>query len=216
MPYSEQSTKRTIKESPTELHTSSEKPHTYKGEGYEMLHLFGYSKRIQVRNMGMIVTEIQKAKYTYVVSADDWRLIRKHKEVVMYYDLEDLDRVQLFTAAARADDEQYLCEATEQKAVQWHGPNKDGAAMGKARKRLAEIRRQNDDDMAEYQELAGVEGRVLLGIGSSKEDREKAETAWLYERAQTRPQKPQKTNTTEDDDDGSDIVFTVDDIRKMY
>ena len=192
--YSEQSTKRTVKESPAELHQSSEKPHAYKAESYEMLHLFGFSKRIQVRNMGMIVTEIQKVKYTYVVSAENWRIIRKHKEVVMYYDLEDLDRVQLFTAAARPDDEQFLCEAHEQKAVAWHGPDKDAAAMGKARKRLADIRQQNEADMAEYAELAGVEDRVLLGIGSSKEEREKAETAWLYERAQNRPKKPQKTD----------------------
>lgn len=214
-PYSEQSTKRTVKESPADLHRESEKPHAYKAEGYEMLHLFGFSKRIQVRNMGMIVTEINKVKYTYVVSAEHWRTIRKHKEVMMYYDLEDLDRVQLFTATARVEDEQPICEAYEQKAVAWHGPNKDTKAMGKARQRLADIRKQNEEDMAAYQELAGVEDRVLLGIGTSKEEREKAETAWLAERSSRSPQVI--TGREEPaDDDGSDIVFTVKDIRDMY
>lgn len=213
MPYNEQSTKRTIKETPLQLHDSSEKPHAYKANGYEMLHLFGFSKRIQVRNMGMIVTEINKVKYTYVVAASDWSVIRKHKEVVMYYDLEDLDRVQLYTATDRADDEQFLCEATEQKAVQWAGPSKDEKAMGKARKRIADIKKQNAEEMARHMEIAGTEDRVLLGIGTDKETRETAETAWLMERA-NRPKRavPQPV----DNDEEEPMIDVVASVRSQY
>jgi hypothetical protein len=96
-PYCDMSAKRTITESPAQLFQESEKPYMYKADSFEMLYLFGYSKRIQVRNMGTIVTEIAKVKYTYVVSADDWAKVRKHKEVIMYYDMADLTRVNLYT-----------------------------------------------------------------------------------------------------------------------
>lgn len=176
-PYNEMSAKRTITQSPIQLHTESDKPYTYKATSFEMLYLFGYSKRIQVRNMGMIVTEIDKKKYTYVTSADDWTKIRKHKEVIMYYDMADLTRVNLYTVG----NEEFICEGTEQNAIQWHGPAKDGSAMGKARKRIADIREQNKKEMQEYEVLAGDEA-ILLGIGSAKSDREAAETAWLIGR----------------------------------
>jgi hypothetical protein len=204
------SARRTVEQTPAELHEISEKPHAYKASSLEMLHLFGYSKRIQLRNQGMIVTEIQKAKYTYVISAEDWRLMRAYKEVVMYYDLEDLDRVQLFTVADNPADEKYLCEATEQKAVAWHGPKKDTAAMGKARARIKAIQEQDRQDLEAARAMVLESEEALLGIGgSSKEERETAETAWLLSRS-TR----HKRVVEADDDD--DFQLTANDVRSQY
>lgn len=207
----EQSAKRTITETPMQLHDTSATPYVYKADPMEMLFMFGHSTRIQVRNMGMIVATIKKQKYTYVVSADNWNLIRKHKEVVMYYDIDDLSRVNLYTATDNPKDEQFICEATEQNAVQWHGPSKDVKAMGKARQRIADIKKQNEEEMASYAQLAGMEDRILLGIGSAKQDREAAETAWLMERANTKPA-PAKRQLEEDDDE----VMVVHNARDLY
>ncbi len=210
--YSEYSReRRTIELSPLELHRQSEKPHTSKHEWYELLHFYGLSKKIALRGQGMIVTEILKVKYTYVIAAAHYATIKAHKEVVMYYDLEDLTRVQLFSVAADARDEQFLCEATEQQAVQWHGPSKDGPAMGQARQRIRQWQDAQEAEMSELAALAkGTEDRLLMGQLHDKQTREQAESAYFADR----PTVPAKRRVNPDQD--ADYVLSDNDIRGQY
>jgi hypothetical protein len=58
--------------------------------------------------------------------------------------------------------------------------------MGKARKRIADIKKQNEAELQKYEEMTeGLSEAALLGIGSAKTDRELVETAWLQERSKT-------------------------------
>lgn len=202
--------RRAVDQSPAELHAESEKPHTAQFDWFEGLHLFGYSKRIQVRNQGMIVTEIQKVKYTYVIGVEHYEIIKRHRDVVMYYDLEDLSRVQLFEPADNPADERYLCEALEQQAIQWHGPNRDERGMGQARARIAAIQERAKADLEAM--TAGANADDLIGGGWTKNRKEEAETAWLLERAERTRKQPVPVTTGDDED----TELTAADIRSGY
>lgn len=203
--------RRALEISPIEMHAESEKPHTYKAEWFELLHFFGLSKRIQVRNQGMIVTEINKVKYTYVIDAGHYEKMKHHAEVVMYYDLEDLNRVQLFTATDNPADEQFLCEATEQKAVQWAGPNRDGAAMGKAKSRIAAWRDAQEQDLQQHIENAEFSELALLGMTADKDTKEHSETAFYSERARQKRRKATVEIAVEED-----FIPATSSIRNLY
>lgn len=202
--------RRAVDQSPAELHAESEKPHTAQFDWYEGLHLFGFSKRIQVRNQGMIVTEIQKVKYTYVIGAEHYEVIKRHGEVVMYYDLEDLSRVMLFEPADNPADERFLCEATEQTAVQWHGPNRDAQAMGRAKARITAIQQRAAEDLATMQSAANADDMVVGR--KDKASAEAAETAWLLERAERAKKRPAAVFAGNDEE----TELTAADIRSGY
>lgn len=169
--------KRSVDSSPIQLHKESAKPHTTSAEWFELLHFFGLSKRIKVSRQGMIVTEIMTVKYTYVIDPAHYDSIKKYDQVVMYYDLEDLNTVQLYTVADNPADERFICDAREQKAVKWTGPNVDNEEMGRARKRIADWTKKQEEEMAGYIAETGWSELELIGTGSSKNAREMAETA---------------------------------------
>ena len=198
--------RKTVTESPNELHQASEKPHVVRAEAYELLHYFGLSKTIKVGRQGMIVTEILNVKYTYVIDPRHYESVKKHAQVVMYYDLEDLNTVQLYTVAANAADEKFLCEATEQKAVRWTGPNQDEKEMGRAKARIAAWTKLQEAELAGHVANSGWSDIELIGTSSSKIDRENAETAAMVERSKTIRT---KRATTPDDDD---IIISIRDL----
>lgn len=179
--------KKAVDRSPLELHFESEAPHTAKFDRAELLQFFGLSKDIQVAHQGMIVTEINRRKITYVIGAEDWAAVMPHKRVRMYYDLEDLGAVQLYTITDDPADEDFLCEARAQDQVKRWGPltEDDKAAMGRAVRRIEKIEAMEQAMLNMAKEMGGMEDTLLLGMSTPKERREAAETAFHVRRRQT-------------------------------
>ncbi len=191
--------KKSIDLSPLQMHKESEKPHTVKAEWFELLHFFGLSKRIKVGRQGMIITEIMSVKYTYVIDPKHYDTVKKHDQVTMYYDLEDLNTVHLYTVSDDPGNERYICDAMEQKAVRWTGPETDVKEMGKARKRIADWTAKQDEEMAGHIANTGWSELELIGTGSSKNDKEQAETAAMIYRSKQRPVVVVNNDESEDD-----------------
>jgi hypothetical protein len=171
-----------VEKSPAQLHQESDKPFTLKAEPFEMLWLFGLSKTVQVRHMGMLVTEINKVKYTYVIDPAHYDAVKRHRQVTVYYDLEDLTRVTLYTVANDPRDEMYLCEAND-GSVGTVGPTMDGAAIGKAKARNAEWERRQQQDLAQYVGQVGSATNDMMGLLSVEDERAQAEEEAWRERA---------------------------------
>lgn len=217
--YSEYSRKyKGLDKSPMEIHTESAKPHVKKMEAYELLHYFGLRKEIQVTRQGMIVTDIQNVRYVYVIDPKHYDVIKHHRKVVMYYDLEDLDTVQIYSVEKEARLENFLCEATEQKAVQWCGPSQDKEAMGKAKKRLADWGKKQKEELQQHFDVLGVSASdvALIGSSSTKEQRERAETAALLQRAKPVAVRTARQVTEDDDDDAVLTLTSTNAIRDLY
>jgi hypothetical protein len=213
--YTEISQKRTIRESPQQLHDACNKPHVHRADWWEMMPLFCQKKTIKIGQMGMIRTEINKVRYVYVVDAQDWNAIKHYGEVVMYYDREDLSRVQLFTATANALDEQFICEATEQEALKRFGPkaDRDTAKTGNAIARIRSIEKQIEQDLAEASDIAEGADALVFGI-LSKDKKEAAETAYWRQRFNGATVGVALIN--EDDEDETPVRRTSNSYRRRY
>jgi len=167
----------TVEMSPREMHNASEKPNVVKIEPWDYIELFGAEKKVTLRNMGMIVTEIQRVKYTYVVN--DYELIKHHKGVRLCYDMDDLTIVHLWENTNDIN-RKYLGQAVEQRGAELYGPNADMSDLGKYKKRikhLEEMRKAEADEICEaYDEVA-----LLMPQFVDKNATASAETRMLAE-----------------------------------
>ena len=163
-----------LHKSPAGLHQESEKPNVTKLEAYQISMLFGLKKKVSIKHNGQIRTEIQKAEYLYHV--DDFEVQAGHKEVIMSYDLEDLDKVWLFKQ--RGDLLVYLCQAGQFRKPQPYGPGKETANIVAASLRLKGIEKRKAEELKKATAAAG-EVELMMGRFTEKTAAEEAETARL-------------------------------------
>jgi len=166
-----------IDKSPAELWAASEKPHIHTLDPFQGVLLFGFVKRVSIRNL-MIRTEIERAEFVYPI--EDYEVLRNHSRVLLGYFLEDPSRAWLF-----ADDDSRpvnppaLCEVQAMERVQVFGPDADYKGLGKNQKRINEIRARRDDELAGYR--AGGDVALRLNGMGGKSEAEAAETSALEE-----------------------------------
>lgn len=173
-----------LHKSPAELHQESEKPSVTKLEAHQISMLFGLKKKVSLKHNGQIRTDIQKAEYIYHV--DNFEVQANHKEVILSYDLEDLDTVYLFKQ--RGDLLVYLCEAGQFRKPQPYGPGKETANIAAAILRLQGIEKRKEEELKKATAAAAGEVELMMGRFTEKAEAEEAETARLL-----LPEKEQKT-----------------------
>lgn len=168
---------RTVKQSPLTLHNTSEKPHIKTLADYEACLLFGLTKRVSLRNGGLIRTEIRGVEHIYRV--DDYDILSRRNQVLLAYDMENLNRVWLFEAdGANELAPAYLGAVESLQRVQVFGPTADYKALGKdqGRRNKIETKRRNE---LETIAAAGSPVHILLNGMGSKAEAEAAETSLL-------------------------------------
>ena len=163
-----------IDKSPLQLHEDSPKENVKIIPVWKTLKYFGYHKTLTIRS-SYIITEFQNTEYIYAPSIE---IVLKHKEVMIAYDLNNLNSVHVFTADGRT----YLGEAQEQKRAQVYGPNADYSGLAKSKERGRLLK---EAIAAKYQEIVGhttySETDLLMNGLNSKAEIEAAETAYLMQ-----------------------------------
>lgn len=214
-PLNEYSTKNaTVTESPKQLYEISETPNTKKVDEWTRVELFGTMRSQTIRNNGLIRMRIHKAEYVYRI--EDYEIISNYKKVNVYYDLEDLSTIYLFTPDTDVNSK-FLCEVEEEQAVQYYGPDADMERLAKMKKARKEIREQRKAELDAVTFGAEAEVTLLLGAVSDKVDADDAETAWLAERAdiwqdrgsERRLDVPVVEDVLEDEDEGDMELVVV-------
>jgi hypothetical protein len=162
----------TITESPRQLHNESDKPSVKVLDDLDRVDLFCMEKALQIRNVNMLRTEINKQVYHYRVA--DYDTYKNHKRVRVAYDVNDLSRVHLFEDSDQLN-RKYLGEALEERAVARYGAegSEENVAQAKARADRALVRR--NEEMA-AQEVAAAELAVQYPLLSDKTTVGDAET----------------------------------------
>lgn len=164
-----------LHKSPAELHQESQKPNVTRLEAHQISMLFGLKKKVSLKHNGQIRTEIQKAEYIYHV--DDFQVQAGHKEVILSYDLEDLDKVFLFKQ--RGDMLVYLCQAGQFRKPQPYGPGKEIYDIADASLRLQGIEKRKTQELKKAIAAAGNEVELIMGPFTERTAAEEAETARL-------------------------------------
>lgn len=134
-----------VEKSPIEIHNDSEKPHVINVTSQQITYIFGLKKKLQIRNQGLIKTEIQK--YPFIYQTTDYNVISKHNEVLVVYELEDLSTVHLYEVSDKPV-KKYLGQAREVDAPQIYGANPE---LDKLAKKEAIIMQLNLERENEYQ-----------------------------------------------------------------
>jgi hypothetical protein len=177
-PYSEYSRKyKLVEQSPKELHEQSDKPHVIKLAEHELCLLFGLSKTITMRHIGLITTDINCVPYNYEVS--DYSVLSKYAnaKVQLVYDFEDLNKVYLFEIGT-AIIPRFICSAALGRSAQIYGPDANFSTLGKAKARIATIQGMRTTELNEVKQQ-GNEVSLLLGALGSKEDTNLFEDEWM-------------------------------------
>ena len=201
-----------VNKSPVALHDESDKPHVFAIDLLTNTLLFGLTKKVAIRSNGMILTEIMRVTYTYVI--DDVAVIAKYASVLLNYDLEDLSTVYLYKPGADGQLD-YLCTAYAQREVQMYGPDRDYSALGKAEARIKRIDDYRNSLIDQHGDVSELE--LLLGGLNAKDDYAAAETAWLQERDKDWQDHGQpRIITQKSDEDKDDYDNDVFDIRHSY
>lgn len=164
---------KTIDLSPKQMHDQSEKPNVVKADILLRMELFGLEKKVTLKRLGIITTEIQRVTYNYQV--DDYEVIAHHKDIMMKYDMEDLSKVYLFDMEGV-----FLTIAEETRKVQKYGPDADVKELSKAKKRIKEIDKIRKADLEQI--TAAGELDLLMGGLGNKDSVSSAETDWLLDR----------------------------------
>ena len=164
-----------LHKSPAQLHRESEKPNVTPLQAHQISMLFGLKKKVSIKHNGQIRTEIQKAEYIYHV--DDFEVQAAHKQVILSYDLEDLDKVYLFRQ--RGDMLVYLCQAGQFRKPQPYGPGKEITNITDARLRLKGIEKHKEEELKKAIAAAAGEVELMMGRFTEKTAAEDAETARL-------------------------------------
>lgn len=217
-PYKEYSRRyATVEESPAQLYTASDKPHTVKVEPWDFVELFGMERANTIRRGGLIKMDIMKAPYVFYIPEEHYEIIRDYRQVAVCYDIDDLSQIYLFEPSQAAN-RKYLGIALAQGAAQIYGPDPDYSELAKAQARARHIERQRQQERDELVN-AGAEVSLLMGPHASKDSYGQAETAWIHEeleqqttrKARVISQQPAKPLPADDDDEPLNI-----DIRQSY
>jgi Mu transposase, C-terminal len=176
-PYCEYSKKYSIiQETPRQLHDRSAKPHTVALEAWEVLTLFDTGKLLSLRG-NMVKMTIAKADYVYFV---DNEVALVHKQVMVYYDIEDLDSVYVWDKEGR----NMLCEAKRQQNVQIYGPNADFEALGKVKAKVKDFEQLRKERLAAKVAEDVSDFDVLVAVNLSKVEQENIESRFVTSRMQ--------------------------------
>ena len=188
-----------IDKSPKMIHDASEKPNIKKMKPHQISMLFGLKKKTTIKHDGMIKTEIHNAEYFYHV--EDYEVMKKHKNVIMSYDLEDLNKVHLFRK-----EEDMLIHITEAKLFntpQIRGAKPEWDRLALEKQRLKDIAERKKIDLEE-QIQAFNEVDLLMGRFTNKETTGNRETNRILQ--DTRYDTMKRTaNSDVHTEDGSDI-----------
>lgn len=182
----------TIDESPLELHTRSDKPHTFALSDEQYCLIFGLQKYVSPRNY-MIQTQIDNATYYYGI--DDCEVVERYtgKKLLNCFDPDDLSSVHLF----EPDSLRYLGTFAEVVPAQRFGPDKDLRSVGRMQsiaRKHEEYRTAKKDKILKggfteatssadetYRFAPSPEVALLQGARIPKYSYEAAETAFLNE-----------------------------------
>jgi len=168
---------RNLGKSPMELFVDSERPNSVTLDDATRTLLFGSLKKVGIRN-NMLRTEIEGAEYLYNI--EDYNILRNFKQVLLAFDLENLDRVYLYHPDdAQSNAPRLLGLATEQERILVHGPNADYKALGKFEARRNRINESRAAEVDAYTQLGANEVNMLLNGMGQKNEAEDAESAWL-------------------------------------
>jgi hypothetical protein len=186
----------TITKSPKQLHEDSEKPNVIHVEQKQYAYLFGLKKELDIRNAGLLITEIFKTEFKYRIT--DHNIVSRHKKVMVCYDLEDLSFCHLY-AISDKQLKPYLGIAEEVNDVQVYGPD---AKWGDLNKQQAIITYMNNMRLQELQHVTAVGDDIvtLLTPGtSSKDDYINAESSYTIQTMTVASGKKNTGNNAEDD-----------------
>lgn len=134
-----------VEKSPVQLHQDSEKPHVINVSPQQITYLFGLKKELQLKNGGLIKTEIQK--YHFIYRTTNHSVVANHSRVMVVYELEDLSTIHLYEISDKPV-KKYLGTAEEVDAPQIYGPD---AEMDKLSKQKAIVASMNQQREEEYQ-----------------------------------------------------------------
>lgn len=178
---------RDLPESPRQLYETSRKPHSRTVDAAQRALLFGLMKRVTIRN-GLIRTEIARAEYLYEVN--DYATLKAHRTVLLAYELENLETAWLYEDnPERALNPALLAPVQSLERVQVYGPQADYKALGRQQGRQNRLNEQRQNDLAQVR-AAGSEVTLLLQGMSTKDEAERAESAWLSEATARAPLPP--------------------------
>ncbi|WP_051336222.1 Mu transposase C-terminal domain-containing protein [Aquimarina latercula] len=152
-----------VDRSPAQIHQESEKPNVRKVSGAQISMLFGLKKKATIKHDGMIRTEIHKVDYVYQIS--DYELMKKHKSVILSYDLEDLSTVHVFR-----ENDGMLIHVTAAKLFNKptkYGPDAEWNRITTERHRLQQIKERKSEDL-ELQTAVFSEVDFMMGRFTSK------------------------------------------------
>jgi hypothetical protein len=167
----------TIDLSPRELYERSEKKNVVSMDGLQIAKCFFQFKDGTVSNDGMIISEFLQSERIYVISVEDYEVLKGLKRVTIGYDLDDLSKVYLFE---RDNTNNFYCEAIEQGRVQVYGPDANWKEHSKVKARNTAVDAKRKVELAEKMESAH-EIHLILDGASSKKEQEDAESNQFFE-----------------------------------
>lgn len=164
---------RNIASSPNEL-MSHDKPNVREIEIWEVAQVFWHTKTCKIRNY-KAQHEHRGQKYSYLLPRE---VELNYSEVVLRFDPDDVERVQLFDPAT----DHPLGEGVLESAIQLFGTNPEHEKLA-ARKQYDNDRKKVlKEKLLAHQQVAQIEDTVALSLGShlSKEVVESAESRYMY------------------------------------
>jgi hypothetical protein len=176
-----------LDKSPMTLHDESDKPNVKELQEHQISMLFGLKKKVSIKHNGQIKTEIQKAEYIYHI--DDFEIYGNNKEVVISYDLNNLDKVYLFKPSGNFFI--HLGQAELFEKPQPYGPQAEFNKIAKEKQRLKDIEERHAKILQEATADAN-ELDFLMGRYTNKKAAENAETLRILKEAETVKSKPIK------------------------
>lgn len=202
-----------VGQSPAMLHQESEKPNTLDVTKANFSLLFGLKKKKQISNF-MINTEINKVEFNYKI--DDYQVLSRYKEVIISYDLENLEVIQLFEKLSNGW-LKHIGEAVNLESVQVYGKNAEWGKQAAEKARVKQINEKREEEYTELASAAGSEVDMLMNNLTNKEQAESAETAYLMQQADAWKDKRIKNNKDKptndkgagNDDTSDDAVISV-------
>lgn len=192
-----------VNESPKMLHAKSDKPLVIDLKKHTVSMLFDYKTNFKVKKNGLILKEVLGMELYYQI--DDYEVFSRYANVWMSYDLEDLNKVNLFD---RNDNLWlYLGEATLQERPQLYGENPEYKKLAKIQQKHREIEAKKAAELDGIITL-GSEVPMMMGQYTKKEEAEMTETAYLLEESNTSTISIKKAvgdNLNDSDNDSDDI-----------
>lgn len=165
-----------VQKSPSELHQDSDKPNVIIIEQHSLAYIFGLRKEIQIKNGGLIHTDIMK--YPFIYRITDYSVISKHKSVIICYTLDDLSQVHLYEVSDKPL-KKYLGVAQEAKQPQLYGPNAEWGELNRQKAIIREIDHQRETELSQRLVSGSDIVSILMPGSTSKHKYEAAETNLL-------------------------------------